>query len=161
MKSAHTTRKLGFWMLTALVTGNMIGSGIFVVPSALASFGSIGLVAWLFTALGSIVLALVFARLGHYIPLLGGPYAYCREGFGEVIGFIVAYGYYLAVCTGNAAVVVAILSYLTIFFPNLSHMPWNEYVVGLAFLWGFTTINILGVRSARVVHVPSTGSRTS
>ncbi len=143
-----SSRKLGIWMLTALVTGNMIGSGVFILPAALAVYGSIGLLAWVFTAVGSIFLALVFAKLGHVLPKLGGPYAYCRDAFGDVMGFIVGYGYFIAICTGNAAVVVATVSYLTVFFPGLAHHPWHAYWVGLSIFWTVTLINIAGVRQA-------------
>jgi APA family basic amino acid/polyamine antiporter len=57
-------RGLGIWLATALVVGNMIGSGIFLLPSALADFGGISIFGWLFTAVGAMLLALVFARLG-------------------------------------------------------------------------------------------------
>ena len=85
------SQKLGLWMLTALVAGNMVGSGVFLLPASLASFGSIGLLAWAFTSIGALLLALVFAKLGSIMPRIGGPYAYCREAFGEFIGFQMAY----------------------------------------------------------------------
>lgn len=79
--------KLGLWLATALVIGNMIGSGVFLLPSALAGYGGISLVAWGFTAAGAILLALVFARLGRSYPQTGGPYAYSRRAFGDFVGF--------------------------------------------------------------------------
>ena len=57
-----TGRKaLGFWSATSMVAGNMIGSGIFLLPAALATFGGISIIGWIFSAVGSILLALVFA----------------------------------------------------------------------------------------------------
>lgn len=70
---APPQRGLGIWMATALVIGNMIGSGIFLLPSALAGYGGVSIVGWLFTATGAILLALVFARLGRAFPRTGGP----------------------------------------------------------------------------------------
>ena len=86
------TRKpgLGLWMCTALVIGNMIGSGVFLLPAALAPFGGISILGWLVSAGGALCLALVFARLSAIMPRVGGPYAYAREGFGDFAGFWVA-----------------------------------------------------------------------
>ena len=69
-------RGLGLWMATALVVGNMIGSGVFLLPSSLAAYGGISIVAWLLTTAGAVLLALVFARLGRAYPQTGGPSAY-------------------------------------------------------------------------------------
>jgi hypothetical protein len=66
-------------MATALVVGNMVGSGVFLLPSSPAAYGPISLVAWVFTAAGAILLALVFARLARAYPKTGGPYAYARN----------------------------------------------------------------------------------
>ena len=76
-------RALGLWRSTALVVGNMVGSGVFLLPAALAAFGGISIFGWLFTATGAMLLALVFGRLGRRLPRAGGLYAYTREGFGE------------------------------------------------------------------------------
>ncbi len=66
MQTEH--KKIGIWTSTSLVVGNMIGAGVFLMPSALASFGSISLIGWLFSALGAIVIAKVFANLSKLIP---------------------------------------------------------------------------------------------
>jgi APA family basic amino acid/polyamine antiporter len=68
-------RSLGLWMATALVIGNMVGSGVFGLPASLASTGPISLLSWVFTGAGAILLALVFANLGRAYPQTGGPYA--------------------------------------------------------------------------------------
>ena len=72
-------RKLGLLMCTALVVGNMVGSGIFLLPAALAPFGAISIAGWVVTSAGAIVLALIFGRLARLVPKTGGPYAYSRE----------------------------------------------------------------------------------
>ena len=89
-------RSLGLSMATALVVGNMVGSGVFGLPSALAGTGPIALLAWLFTGAGAILLALVFANLGRAYPRTGGPYAYTRIAFGDFAGFWTAWGYWIA-----------------------------------------------------------------
>jgi basic amino acid/polyamine antiporter, APA family len=79
-------RSLGLSMATALVIGAMVGSGAFGLPASLASTGPISLLAWGFTGVGALLLALVFANLGRAYPQTGGPYAYARRAFGDFAG---------------------------------------------------------------------------
>jgi APA family basic amino acid/polyamine antiporter len=86
-------RSMGLWMATALVVGNMIGSGVFLLPASLAATaGPISILGWLFTGAGAILLALVFANLGRALPRTGGPYAYAKRAFGDFVGFQTAWG---------------------------------------------------------------------
>jgi len=149
-------RGLGLWMLTALVVGNIIGSGVFLLPASLANFGSIGLLSWCFTAVGALLLALVFAKLGTIRPKIGGPYAYCREGFGDFIGFQMAYNYWIALWVGNAAIAVAFTGYLGFFWPGLSKNPLWAFFVSAGTVWVLTIINIIGVRQAGTVQLITT-----
>src|ERR1700761_5178251 len=91
-------RALGFWMCSALVVGNMIGSGVFLLPASLAPFGWNAVLGWLVTIAG----AFVFARLAQAFPRAGGPYAYTQAAFGEGVGFAVAWTYWLSIVIGNA-----------------------------------------------------------
>lgn len=144
-------------MLTALVTGNMIGSGVFLLPAALASYGSISILSWMFTALGALSLAMVFGKLSTFIRKTGGPYAYCREGFGDFIGFLVAYNYWIALCVGNAAIVVAFTGYLGVFFPLLkTSSPLLSYTVSIGAVWFLTLVNIVGIQRAGFLQVVTT-----
>lgn len=157
MSNPHAVKPaLGMWMLTALVTGNMIGSGVFLLPSSLSTIGSIGIIGWMLTSVGAILLAMVFAQLSIWIPKVGGPYAYCYESFGEFIGFQIAYNYWIALWVGNAAIVVALVGYLSFFFPILGHSHLLDYVVGLSFLWLLTLNNLGGVRQAGLFQLIST-----
>lgn len=156
MSSSHSTRKLGPWMLTALVAGNMIGSGVYYLPSALAGFGSISLLAWIFTATGALLLALVFAQLSMIMPKIGGPYAYCREGFGEFIGFQMAYNYWIALWVGNAAISVAFVGYLGVFFPSLQNNHLLGFFISVGAVWLLTLINVLGTHWAGLVQLVTT-----
>lgn len=139
---------IGLWQLTALVSGNMIGSGIFLLPSALAHYGSISLLAWVFTAVGALMLALVFANLATYWPLEGGVYAYCSEAFGEFSGFQVAYNYWVALWVGNAALVVALTGYLSFFWPALATNSALACSVNIIIIWLLTLLNSLSIRCA-------------
>jgi basic amino acid/polyamine antiporter, APA family len=141
-------QRLGLWMLTALVAGNMVGSGVFLLPASLAAYGSISLLAWLATALGALLIALVFAKLGTVMPKTGGPYAYCREAFGDFVGFQMAYNYWIALWVGNAAIAVAFTGYLSFFFPVLAKNAVLSCAVSIAIVWITTLINLAGVRHA-------------
>ena len=141
--------KLGLWTSTSLVVGNMIGSGVFLLPTALASFGGISLFGWLFSALGAGLLALVFSHLSRLMPKAGGPYAYTRAGFGDFAGFLVAWGYWISVWCGNAAITVALVSYLSVFIPALATNNLLAIAVGLVAIWGLTWVNILRSKNRR------------
>ncbi len=156
VESMQPRRTLGLWATMALVIGNMIGSGIFLLPAALASFGGISIVGWLFTAAGALFLALLFARLASMVPKVGGPYAYTRLGFGDFAGFWIAWGYWISVWTGNAAIAVALVSYLQGIFPVLGHYLWLSGLVAIGLIWLVTWINVMGIRQAGIFQVITT-----
>jgi APA family basic amino acid/polyamine antiporter len=153
-ESAPRRKAMGLGSATALVVGNMIGSGVFLLPASLAAYGGISIVGWCFTAAGSLLLALTFASLSRRGAATGGPYAYSRRAFGDFTGFQVAWGYWIAVWTGNAAIVVAGVGYLAYFFPRLAHSNLAGAVVALAGVWLFTLVNLAGVRQgARIQNL--------
>lgn len=151
---------LNFWMLTALVVGNMIGSGIFLLPASLAPYGTMSIFSWLFTTAGALFLALMFVNLNHRFPQTGGPYVYCRQAFGDFAGFMIAYNYWVAVWVANAAVAVALIGYLGVFWSALNHDAHLSFWVEVSAVWLFTGINILGVRSAGIVQLITTVLKT-
>ncbi len=156
MSAPDSRPTLGLWMTTALVIGNTVGSGIFLLPAVLGAYGSISLVAWLFTATGSLMCALVFARLSRRLPRAGGPYAYTREGFGEFTGFLVAWGYWISCWTTNAALAVAMVSYLTVFWAPLGTNALLAGVTAVGSIWLLTFVNALGVRPVGILQVATT-----
>ena len=157
MQDAKLNRSMGLWMATALVVGNMIGSGVFLLPASLADVaGPVSIIGWLFTGLGAVLLALVFARLGRTFPRTGGPYAYARRAFGDFVGFQTAWGYWIAVWAGNAAIVTAFVGYLAVFWGDLANGGMDAALVGIAVIWFITAINILGIRQGGIVQVVTT-----
>ena len=136
-------------MATALVIGNMVGSGVFGLPSSLASTGPISLLAWVFTGAGAILLALVFANLGRAYPQTGGPYAYARRAFGDFAGFWTAWGYWIAAWAGNAAIATIFVGYASVFWPSLGTNNALAFALGLSVIWVLTLVNIAGVRVSR------------
>jgi len=149
-------KKLGFWMCTALVVGNMIASGIFLLPASLAPYGHNSLIAWVLTATGAILLAIVFSRLSQAFPGGGGPYAYVNAAFGPLPAFVVVWGYWISIWVGNAAIGTGGVAYLTPFFPEIGKSPALAAGVTIALLWVLTFVNWLGVRSAGWVQSVTT-----
>ncbi|HEY8769494.1 MAG TPA: amino acid permease, partial [Thermoleophilaceae bacterium] len=144
-------------MATALVIGNMVGSGVFLLPSSLASAaGPVSIFGWIFTGIGAMLLALVFARLGRTFPRTGGPYAYARRAFGDFIGFQTAWGYWIAAWAGNAAITVAFVGYLAVFWGDLNSNHLLAALVGIAVIWLLTFVNIFGTRETGQVQVVTT-----
>jgi APA family basic amino acid/polyamine antiporter len=149
-------QKLGFWMATALVVGNIIGSGVYLLPASLAPLGPNSLAGWLFTATGAVLLAVVFAALSRSFPKDGGPYVYTRAAFGELAGFVVAWGYWVSVWVGNAAIATGAVSYTSSFAPWIAGVPGASAIVTIAVVWILTLVNCWGVRAAGWVQAVTT-----
>jgi basic amino acid/polyamine antiporter, APA family len=147
---------LSFWMCVALVVGNSIGSGVFLLPAALAPFGLNSVVAWGFTASGAIMLAIVFARLSRAYPEAGGPYVYVHMAFGPLTAFIVAWGYWISIWVGNAAIATGAVSYLSPLLPWIAEQPGASAAVTLSFLWVLTFVNWYGVKASGWVQSVTT-----
>lgn len=150
-------KALSLPILISLVVGNMIGTGIYILPSSLAEFGTISLLAWIYTSIGALLIAITFGRLSKRFPKTGGPYIFCREAFGKLTGFIVAYTYWLSNLVAIAGLAVASVGYLGFFTPvlnanNVNYSPHIVLLVELAVIWGFTAINIIGLHTAGLVQ---------
>lgn len=157
-EKATLKRELGLATATAIVVGNMIGSGIFTSPQSLAQVSSpfITILAWIITGAGSIVLALSFANLGSKYPSTGGPIVYTHKAFGEFTAFLVSWTFWIGSWIGNAAIITAIIRYLTPFFPSLATNGLLSFGLSSAILWLFTYINYRGVKDAGYISVITT-----
>lgn len=149
-------RVIGPWTLVALVIGNIIGSGIFVLPASMAPFGAASLLGWVVTLVGALSLAQVFAWLARRIPNHGGPYAYARAAFGDATGFLVAWSYWVCTWAANAAIAVAFAGSLGALWPAATSTPLRGAACALAALWICTGITLAGVREAGRVAVVTT-----
>ena len=149
--------KLGLWTATSLVIGNMIGAGIFLMPSAMASFGGISLLGWGLSAIGALFIARMFSETSKLLPGVdGGPYSYTRAGFGDFTGFLMAWGYWISVWCTNAALVVSLISALSTFFPILATDALLDIITGLAAVWLLTWVNNRGIRTGGEVQLVTT-----
>lgn len=143
-------------MTVALVVGNMIGSGIFLVPASLAPHGGLSLVGWLISTAGALFLASVFAYLSRLQPAAGGPYVYTRSAFGDLPAFLVAWGYWISIWTSLGALAVAFVGYLGSVLPFFSHTRAAAAITAIATVWLLIGVNAVGVRSAGWVQVVTT-----
>jgi APA family basic amino acid/polyamine antiporter len=151
-----TTRSIGFWTAVALVMGNMIGSGVFLLPASLAPFGGLAFGGWMISAGGAVALALVFARLARENPAAGGIYAYSRAAFGDLAGFLVGWGYWNSVWAGCAALAIALVGYLDPFVPSVVRSPPLAAAAAIVAVWLLTFVNLSGVAPAGRVQVVTT-----
>jgi len=147
-------KELGFWMCTALVVGNTIGIGIFVLPASLAPYGFNAMIGWGVTVLGMTVLARVFARLAREFPAADGPYAYIEATSGRVPAFISIWCYWVSCWITNAAIAIGVVGYLGKVVPGLDAVP--PPAQALALVWLFVVVNLLGVRAGGGVQVVTT-----
>mgnify|MGYP002651717696 CR=1 FL=1 len=155
MSKAETkpARQLGFLMTLALVVGNLIGSGIYLLPATLAPLGANQLLGWMVTIGGALCLAIVFARLGGKLPLAGGPYAYANAAFGPLAGFATAWSYWTMIWAGNGAIAVAVVSNVSLITPVIGQTPGLPALLAVGCVWLLTAVNIRGVRAAGEVSL--------
>lgn len=145
-------RGLGPVATTALVVGNMIGSGIYVVPAGLAeTAGPLGLVAWAINTAGYLCLTSVFADLGGAYPVSGGLQAFARRAFGDFAALEVGYLYWMCAVIGNAAFLTAFITYLAVLWPGAS-APLTAFLVSQLLLWTLTLFNAIGVKAGGIVQ---------
>lgn len=144
---------LGLPACASLVVGNMIGSGIFLLPAVLSNFGSISLIGWLVTAVGALFLAYIFGEFSKELNLTGGPYVYCKKYLGDFFGYHVNICYLLANIIGNVAIIITAISYCTVFFPILGGNHMYSLILGVSTIWLTVWINVLGLKTFKYVQI--------
>ena len=150
-----STGKLGFWGLTALVFGLMVGVGIYNLPQNMAAVASPGavIIAWLVTAAGILPLVLAFKWLSDRYPRYNaGLYQYAQAGFGNYAGFNIAWGYWLCTAFSNVAYGVMLNDAAGAFFPVLLRHGWQTVVFCSALIWLMVLIVARGIRTAKAVN---------
>jgi len=138
---AELSRKLSFVDGVSLIVGSMIGSGIFVVPAAMAMTltDPVWLIgAWIGTAVFTLLGAACFAEMASAYPETGGQYRFLEKAFGKRIGFLYGWSYFTVIQTGTiAAVAIAFASYLALFIPALSEWKVAVAITVCTLLTGF------------------------
>lgn len=128
----------------------------FSATNSIGTLWSDGLIAWLITGAGAVVLALMLADLSHRMPRIGGPYAYVREAFGDFIGFWIGWGFWISIWSAMAAVAVACVGYVGFFIPALTQNPLLTTLMTLAIIWALTLLNIHSMRASGQFQVVAT-----
>lgn len=148
-----TAPSLGFWSCWSLTVGIMVGSGVFLLPAVLAPYGLMSFSGWLLSGAGSILLALVFARLSSRTTKSGGVYVYSQEAFGDVVGFLIAWGYWCCYWIAIPAAAIAFVGYLAVFIPGIAqHASWQA-MIALSLIWLAGVINLKGIEEAAFVQL--------
>jgi arginine:agmatine antiporter len=151
MASTHSSQpSLGLIACTAIVVGNMVGSGFYLSPSALAPYGLLAILAWIVMGIGAICLGLTFARLARLAPATGGPYAYTRMGFGDFAGFLVAWGYWISIWASLPVIAIAFSGSLIKMAPALQGSRSITVLLTLGAIWLVVLTNLRGVKEAGI-----------
>ncbi|HBW1980141.1 TPA: amino acid permease [Klebsiella quasipneumoniae] len=158
-------KKLGLSALTALVLSSMLGAGVFSLPQNMAAVASPSalLIGWAITGVGILFLAFAMLLLTRIRPDLdGGIFTYAREGFGELIGFCSAWGYWLCAVIANVSYLVIVFSALSFFTdtPELRLFgdgnTWQSIVGASALLWVVHFLVLRGVQTAAGINLVAT-----
>ncbi len=168
----HLKRELNLLDATSLVAGSMIGSGIFIVTSAMArDVGSAAwiLVIWLVTGLLTMSAALSYGELAGMMPNAGGQYVYIQRAYGRLISFLYGWTVFTVIQTGTiAAVAVAFSNYTAVFFPLLENKILtiaegfaitNKQILAIGIIVLLTFINTKGIRSGKIIQVIFTSAK--
>jgi arginine:ornithine antiporter / lysine permease len=151
-----SVQRLSMVTLAALVVGSMVGAGVFSLPSTFAqATGGLGaLIAWSIAGFGMLMLALVFQSLAIRKPNLdAGVYAYAKAGFGDLPGFLSAFGYWASACVGNVSYWVLVKSTLGQVVPAFGE---GNTVIAVAVssvgVWLFLWLIAGGVQGATTIN---------
>ena len=153
MTSRRGPRQLGFWMALALVMGNVIGAGVFLLPQSLAPLGANAIYGWVLTIAGAMCIAWVLARLAGRIA--GGPYAYVRTASGDLPAFLMMWAYWISIWTAVPTIAIAAVSYFSSIVPALGQ-PVVAPAAAVAVVWAFTLVNMRGAFAAGWVQLVTT-----
>ena len=174
-------RALGPWPAVAIVVGTVIGSGIFLVPrSMILRVGTPEMVfaVWIFGGLLSLAGALSYAELAAALPEAGGEYAYLREAYGPVWGFLYSWTQMWVAKSGSiASIASGFFYYLATFFPVLDtifytiRLPIGPHggplelrygqLLAIALIAGLAVLNYRGVKLGGEVQVGVTALKVA
>jgi arginine:ornithine antiporter/lysine permease len=158
-------KKLGLTALTALVLSSMLGAGVFSLPQnmALVAGPAALLTGWAITGVGIIMLSLALLLLTRLKPELdGGIYTYARAGFGELVGFCSAWGYWLCAVIANVSYLVIVFSALSFFTDSPGHVvfgdgnTWQAMLGASVLLWLVHWLVLRGVQTAASINLVAT-----
>ena len=147
MTVAVKPASLGLAACTAIVVGNMVGSGFYLSPSAVAPYGLLAIVMWIVMGAGAICLGLAFARLARIAPATGGPYAYTRLAYGDFAGFLIAWGYWISIWASLPVMALAFTGAIVNLVPQLKSQAF-AVMLTVGAIWFVVLVNLRGVKAA-------------
>ncbi|MDM9628136.1 amino acid permease [Rhizobium sp. S152] len=147
MTTSPDGKSLGLAACTAIVVGNMVGSGFYLSPAAVAPYGNLAILVWLIMGAGAICLGLTFARLASLVPAVGGPYAYTRLAYGDFAGFLIAWGYWISIWTSLPVIAIAFTGVIIDLVPALGNRL-AATILTLGVIWAIVLVNLRGVHAA-------------
>jgi APA family basic amino acid/polyamine antiporter len=151
-------KELTLYGLTMVAIGSCVGSGIFLTPSQIAGHLPSPWLILLVWGVGGVITltgALTFAELGAMVPKAGGVYAYLKEGYGDLFGYLYGWAYLLVICSGAIAALSIAFAYYLGFLIPLGNTGIK--VVAVSAIIAVTVINVLRVKAAEVFSNIFTG----
>ena len=148
MSRDSAARPFGFWTATALIVGGMVGSGIFLLPAALAPYGWTGVLAWVVSITGALSIAYVIARLAQTMPGESGVVAMTGRVLGPLLGVLIGWSYWVSTWAAVSAIAIAATSYLSVFVPALNATPLAGSISSAVIIWALTALNLAGAAVA-------------
>lgn len=139
------SQKIGPLAAGAIVAGNMIGSGVFLLPTSLGAIGSITLIGWVVVLAGCLLLGWVCSALAMLRPGELGLTGYVHDGLGAYLGFQSAFVYWIATWFGNVAIALAVTGYLGTFVGAMK-VPVVLAASTVAIIWLLTFVNLSGAK---------------
>lgn len=140
-----TRRKMSLVQLTFVTAANMLGAGIIMLPTKLAEVGTISIISWIITSLGSLALAMTFARCGMFTTKPGGMGGYSEYAFGRIGHFMANYAYAVSIVIANVAIAISAVGYGAGFL-GTSFSPLQTCLYTVALLWIAAALNFSGSR---------------
>jgi arginine:ornithine antiporter/lysine permease len=149
--------QLGVLAMTLLVISAMFGGGVFNIPQNMAQSAALGsiLIAWVVSGLGIFFLARTFQVLADVRPdMTSGIYMYSRAGFGKLVGFLIAWGYWMSAAFGNVGYAVLLMDALNYFFPPYfkGGNTWQAVLVASLTIWAMSLFVMRGLKGASLLN---------
>ncbi|QJC37082.1 amino acid permease [Enterobacteriaceae endosymbiont of Donacia vulgaris] len=158
-------KKLNLISLTSLVLSSMLGAGVFSLPQNMAiNAGPLALIiGWSITGIGIIFLATTLLLLNKLKPnLQGGIFSYAKDGFGNLIGFYSAWGYWLCAIIANISYLVIVFSAISLFVDTPNHIifnngnTWQAILGASTLLWLVHFLLLNGTQTASIINILTT-----
>jgi len=153
-KPGELPRVLGFWDIIGIIVGGVIGSGIFIVPAAVAAGVEsplLILAVWVVGGLLCFFGALSFSELGAAYPQAGGMYIYLREAYGPLVSFLFGWTLFLVIDSG--AIATLAVAFSSKYLPHFVELtPLETKLISVALIAALAVVNYIGVKWGAILQ---------